>query len=167
MLANSIRENGIFNDIQNLLDPMDLSVVEVTKTENGPGVHLLIVVMSKLTEINTSDLAKIYNVVFPRYQVIFDKRDLSLEVTSPGLQRTFKDIYEFSLFLNRSARIYSATYSSYLTGIISKVTEKNVTFTDVIIEDKKEKLDELTLSYEEIQKAKLVFRWEDQNKWVI
>lgn len=164
MLADSIKENVIFNDIQKLLNPMDISVVEVTKTENGPNVHLLIIVMSKDTEISTSDLAKIYNVIYPRYSVIFDNRDLSLEVSSPGLTRTFKDIFEFSLFVGRSARVYSATYSSYLTGVIESVTDKNVSFTDVIIEDKKENLKELTLSYDEIQKAKLVFRWEDQKK---
>lgn len=109
-------------------------------------------------EITTGELAKVYNLVYPRYQVILGDRDLSLEVSSPGLQRNIKDYYEFSVFVGKCVRVYCDKYSSWVIGDIVSADDTSVTLSSVLIEDSKETFETLHISYIDIQKAKLEFR---------
>ena len=92
--------------------------------------------------------------------VIFGDRDLELEVSSPGLQRSFKDVIEFSIFRGKLVRAYSVSFSSYITGKIDSADDGFVTLSECSIEDSGEKRDSITLPYSDIAKAKLEYRWE-------
>ena len=113
-------------------------------------------------DVTTDDLAEVYNIVYPRYQVIFGRRDLTLEVSSPGMQRNFKDVYEFTLFKGKLVKVYSSTYSSNIEGTISDADDNGVTLTSAVVQDTGESFETLSLSYNEIQKAKLTYRWEEK-----
>ena len=161
MLSNNIRSSALFNELSELLSGMDLKVVDCVKNETAQGVQLIVTVFSPDREVNTDDLAEVYNILYPRYSVIFQDRDLSLEVSSPGLTRNFKDFYEFVLFNEKLVRVYSTKYSCWVEGYISTCTNESVTLKSALIVDTNETKEELTLSFGEIQKAKLAYRWEE------
>ena len=93
-------------------------LVETTLNKVGSTNAMRVVLAKKGAEISTEDLEKAYNIVYPRYEVMLGDRDLNLEVTSPGMQRNFKDFLEFEVFTGRDVRIYSTRFSSYVVGKI-------------------------------------------------
>ena len=111
--------------------------------------------------LNCNFISIFSRILYPRYSVIFQDRDLSLEVSSPGLTRNFKDFYEFVLFNEKLVRVYSTKYSCWVEGYISTCTNESVTLKSALIVDTNETKEELTLSFGEIQKAKLAYRWEE------
>ena len=161
MLAKGIKESKLYREMSELLEPMGLLVVDAVKNETAQGVQLIITVFSPEREVNTDNLAEVYNIVYPRYSVIYQDRDLSLEVSSPGMTRNFKDIHEFELFKGRLVRVYSSTFSTWIEGYISSCSDESVTLTSALAVDTNETKDEMVLTYGEIQKAKLAYRWEE------
>ena len=142
---------------------MGLKVVDAVKNDLPSGCQMTVTIYSDDREVNTDDLAEVYNVIYPRYQLILGQRDLNLEVSSPGLTRNFKDYYEFTLFKGKVCKVYSTTYSSWIEGVIDNVDNSSVLLGKAVIQDTEEALDELKLSFSEIQKAKLSYRWEEEN----
>ncbi|MCR5732607.1 MAG: ribosome assembly cofactor RimP [Sphaerochaetaceae bacterium] len=163
MLSNDIRENALFNEIESLISPMNLKVVDVVKNDLPSGCQMTVTIYSEDREVNTDDLAEVYNVIYPRYQLLLGERDLNLEVSSPGLTRNFKDFYEFTLFMGKVCKVYSSTYSSWIEGVINNVDNSSVLLCKAIIQDSGEEFEELKLNFSEIQKAKLSYRWEEEN----
>lgn len=162
MLNRGQENNELFLEIKNLLSLYGLDVVEATRFDQKGKTNLLVVLYKKEGEINTDDLERAYNIIYPRYEVLMGDRDLSLEVSSPGLQRNFKDYYEFKVFKDKNVRLYSTLYSSYITGVISSSDDNSVTLTNYLIEDKKESGDEIILNFDTIAKAKLDCKWEEK-----
>lgn len=160
MLGKDIEKNALFIEVGEIVSAMDLVLVDCIKNETAQGIHMIVTVYSAEREVNTDDLAEVYNVIYPRYQVVFGDRDLTLEVSSPGLQRNFRNEYEFSVFSGKLVRVYSAKYSSWLEAYIEENDEQGVKLRDVLVVDTEERLDELVLPFSDIQKAKLAFRWE-------
>ena len=160
MLRNEIKENSLFTQVQDLIAPMGYKVVDVQKRETPGGVELYLTVFLADRDVTTDDLAEVYNIVYPRYQVIFGRRDLTLEVSSPGMQRNFKDYMEFSVFTGKIVRVYSVPESSYITGKIESADSSSVTLSDYLVEDRNEKGDRITIPFSDIAKAKLEYRWE-------
>ena len=163
MLNNCIRETKLFKELSALLSATDYQLVDAVLNETANSVTMSVFIYSKDREVDTSDLSKVYNVIYPRYQVILGNRDLSLEVSSPGLQRNIKDYYEFNIFKGKLVRVYSAKYSSYIEGYINEVHDDSLLLNEVIIIDKNENLEQLEIAFSDIQKAKLSFRWEEKN----
>jgi ribosome maturation factor RimP len=59
--------------------------------------------------------------LLPRLRMIEGLEDTGLEVSSPGIERNFKSIEEYTIFRGRGVRILSEEESDWVTGIISKV----------------------------------------------
>ena len=160
MLTQSARDSGLFREIDELMAALSMRTVEVSDTVHQ-GTHQMRVVVSRPGgEVNTDDLAAAYNLIYPRYSVIFSDRDLELEVSSPGLQRSFRDTVEFSIFEGRDVRCYASSLSSYVIGRIGSSDDSSVTLLDCTVEDTGERRDSLTLAFSDIAKAKLEYRWE-------
>ncbi len=160
MLTEDAKDSGLFREIDELVTALSLKTVEAVDSVHQGTHHMRVVVYKSDGEVNTDDLAAVYNIVYPRYSVIFGDRDLELEVSSPGLQRSFRDTVEFSIFTGKLVRVYSQSFSSYVTGRIGKADDSSVELLDCIVEDSGEKRDSLTLPFSDIAKAKLEYRWE-------
>ena len=162
MLNYGEEKKELFREIEGLVSTLSLVPVEVGKTSGKEGVSMRVLLYRKDEEITIDDLEAAYNIIYPRYSVT-EERDLTLEVSSPGLGRTFKDYYEFTVFQGKRVRLYSTAFSSYVSGVIDSADEKSVTLTDYLVEDRKEKGDRITVVYDTIAKAKLDYLWEDKN----
>ena len=160
MLTEDAKNSKLFSDVDELVKAHALRTVEAVDSVHQGTHHMRVVVYKEDGEVNTDDLAAVYNIIYPRYSVIFGDRDLELEVSSPGLQRTLKDVIEFSIFKGKLVRVYSTSLSSYIVGKIESADDSSVTLSDCQIENSGEKRDSMTLEYSDAAKAKLEYRWE-------
>lgn len=159
MLTRDAKDKELYKDVSSLIAPMGYNLVEVARTDHAGGVTLRVVVKKDGGDVTTDDLEKIYNVVYPRYQVSLS-RDLELEVSSPGLQRTFKDVLEFGIFTGSAVRIYSVERSSYIIGVIDHADMESVVLSDYLVEDGMERGGSIVIPVADISKAKLEYDWE-------
>ena len=162
MLKDEASGSQLVKDIQSLVASRGLKVVEATTSVHQGAASMTVVLFKEGEEIGTDDLAASYNLIYPRYSIILGERDLQLEVSSPGLQRSFKDVMEFSVFKGKDVRCYSVSRSAYAVGRIESVTDDTVTLSDAYFEGSEEK-GAITLSFSDIAKAKLEYRWEAGN----
>ncbi len=163
MLTNTEKDKSLYHEVESLVESIGLKTVEVQLNQSGKHVILRIFLYKKGSEITIEDLEKSYNILYPRFSVLYHDRDLEMEITSPGIQRNFKDIMEFEVFTGKTVRVYSVKYSSYIVGKIESSDENGVTLTDYLIEDKKEKGSSIFLDFPDIAKAKLENTWESKN----
>ena len=163
MLTKQASSNELFQSVSQCIKSLGLDTVEVTQSRDKGCTNMRVVLSKREGEINTDDLDKAYNVIYPMYQVLSQDRDLNLEVSSPGIQRVIKDVYEFEVFKGKNVRVYSTEYSSYVVGRIEESDEVSVTLSSYLIEDKKESGEIIKLNFDTISKAKLECVWEDKN----
>lgn len=163
MLTNDADSKELFKDVSSLIEILGLELVETSLNKVGSSNQMRVVLAKKDAEISTEDLEKAYNIVYPRYEVMLSDRDLNLEVTSPGMQRNFKDFLEFKVFTGKDVRVYSTRFSCYVVGRIDSADSSKVVLKDYLIEDKNEKGESIELDFKEIAKAKLEYRWEGRN----
>jgi len=164
MLENKLKDDSFFSDVEKRLKPMGLEVVEASKYVRKTGTEVRVSLFSPEKEVDTGDLAAAYNVLYPRLQITLSDRDLSLEVSSPGLQRNFKDIHEFEVFKGKTVRVYSTSNGCWIEGDIESSDDSSVTLASCVKDDCDEALGDMTLEYADIQKAKLAYRWEESKK---
>ena len=163
MLTKQASSNELFQSVSQCIKSLGLDTVEVTQSRDKGSTNMRVVLSKREGEINTDDLEKAYNVIYTMYQVLSQDRDLNLEVSSPGIQRVIKDVYEFEVFKGKNVRVYSTEYSSYVVGRIEESDEVSVTLSSYLIEDKKESGEIIKLNFDTISKAKLECVWEDKN----
>ena len=163
MLTSDAFASVLFLDIASLIEPMGYKLVEATRSEHKGNVSLRILCYKDGDGIDTGDLEAIYNVIYPRYSVLWS-RDLELEVSSPGINRNIKDVGEFKVFLGKTVRIYSTSLSSYVIGTIKNADDDAITLSSYLIEDKKEEGDEIRIEYDDISKAKLDYMTEAKKR---
>lgn len=165
MIKNDIRKDSLFNELSPFAEAMDMALVDVHRNVKGPTeVQVQIVVMMKEGDTSVDQLASFHRAVQPRLELEIGREILSMEVSSPGLQRSFKDFHEFHVFLGRRCRLYSLSKSSWVEGDISLVTDDSVQLTDVLVIDTNESLASAVYPISDIQKAKLEYKWETKKE---
>lgn len=153
----------LFLDLASLIEPMGYKLVEASRSEHKGTVSLRMLCYKGGDGITTEDLEAIYNVVYPRYSVLWT-RDLELEVSSPGINRNIKDIGEFKIFLGKTVRVYVQSKSSYVVGKIEKADDDYLYLSSYLVEDTKEEGEEIRIEYSDISKAKLDYVTEAKGK---
>lgn len=146
-----------------LLEAMGITLVDINRIDRGKNVTVTMVIVAKEAEVSVDHCAKVYRLVYPRMELQLGERDLQLEVSTPGLQRTLKDVYEFSLFTGKRVRVYDMSKEVWVSGIIAQADQTSVQLSQVYIEDAKEMIETMSVAFSDIQKAKLDYRWEDDS----
>ncbi len=162
MLNFGEEKKELFVEIEALVSSLSLVPVEVTRSDSQSQTQLTVVLYNREKDITVDELEAAYNIIYPRYSVLLGDRDLNLEVSSPGLERKFKDYHEFEVFCGKRVRLYSSECSSYISGIIEKADSDSVTLTSYLVEDRKETGERIEVKYNTIAKAKLDYSWEDK-----
>ncbi|MBQ0070288.1 MAG: ribosome assembly cofactor RimP [Spirochaetales bacterium] len=163
MLTSDSKTKKLFQDIEALMDSLSLKTVEVASMDQKNSKSMRVVLAREGEEITTDDLEQAYNIIYPRYEILSGDRDLTLEVSSPGMQRNFKDTLEFEVFKGKTVRVYSVKNSCYVTGRILSSDDKAVVLGNYLIEDKKETGESISIEFSDIAKAKLECKWEEKN----
>ena len=161
MLKNDIVKDPLFVDLKAIVENLGMVLCDVKKTMQGTTVQISVVIMNPAEDSSVEDCAKVHNSILPRLQVKYGRDNLYVEVSTPGLQRNFRDTYEFEVFKGKRCRLYSLSASSWMEGLVGNVENNGVTLLDYEVENSKEKGQEKFVEFNDIQKAKLDYKWED------
>ncbi|MDY0290231.1 MAG: ribosome assembly cofactor RimP [Sphaerochaeta sp.] len=145
------------------MEALGITLVDISRIDRGFSVGVHITIMTKEREVDVADCSKVYKLVYPRMEMLLGERDLELEVSTPGLQRTIKDVYEFTLFEGRRVRVYDTEHKDWVSGLVTGSDATSVTLGNAFIGDSKEMIETMVAPFARIQKAKLDYRWEDDS----
>lgn len=151
----------MFKEVSAVLGPLGLRVVDVRREEHRDSLGISITITTEDHRAGIDECAKAHRIILPRLSVLEGERDIELEVSTPGIQRVFRDVYEFSLFAGKRCRIYDSGKNAWIEGIIEGEQEDGVVLTRVSVEDSTEAVDRYHIPYGHIKKARLAYAWED------
>lgn len=138
--------NKLLEDVEALVQNLGFSVVEINSSTNRNRLKINMIIYSP-EGVKIDDCSIVHKAVFPRLEVIYDKFDVYLEVSSPGIERSFKDAREFRVFIGRAVKIMYGGNNEWNSGIIESVTDDEVA---IKFEDNSQ-----SIKYNEIHKCKL------------
>lgn len=157
MLNNEIVNNDLFKEVSLIAEQMGLAVVDVIKTVHNNEIHIAITINSISGETGIEECEHFHRTIQPRLELEFGRDNLSMEVSTPGIQRQLKDCHEFSVFKGKKVRTYVISMSSYVVGTITDTDSESVLLSNVHVEDKNCDFNELKINFNDIQKAKLEY----------
>lgn len=161
IVEHRIQQEYLFKEALRVLSPLGLDVVDVQRQKRNDGVVIRVTIMRPSGRTSIDDCANAHRLLQARLSVVEGTRELALEVSSPGIQRTLRDLYEFSLFRGRRCRILDSLQHRWIEGIIDNERDEGIVLRDVMWEDMKEHREEYHIPYSRIQKAKLAYEGED------
>jgi len=147
------RENKLLDDVEIIVKNLGFSVVEVNFSTNRNRMKINMVI-HKPEGNKIEDCSIVHKTVFPRLEIIYDSFDVYLEVSSPGIERAFKDGREFEVFQGRAVKIMHSGKNDWDEATIESTENDEVT---VVIEGVAKKL-----KFSDIHKCKLDYLREVQ-----
>jgi ribosome maturation factor RimP len=70
------------------------------------------------SSMGLEDCSLVYRALLPRLELAFPGGDLSVEVSSPGIERTVRDGAELPCFIGRGIRLYRIDSSDWIGGVL-------------------------------------------------
>jgi ribosome maturation factor RimP len=137
-------ENDLESIISPLLDGLSLSLVEMSIGRHRGDVKINLV-LYKDNGIGLDDLTKAQKILRPRLELEFDRDNLSMEISSPGMSRLIKSPKEYRIFTGRKMRFLLD--EEWIEGTL---TSSNDEMVFIQIEN-----EELEIPVKRIRKAKL------------
>jgi ribosome maturation factor RimP len=101
--------------------------------------------------VGLADCSRAHYAMQPRLELAFPGADLSIEVSSPGIDRLIKDASEFVFYKGRAIKCYRTDLSDWSRGVLIDADEERLVL--------REKNGEIVILYKLIAKAKL--DWEE------
>jgi len=77
--------------------------------------------------MGTEDCARAHRAIMPALEGAFLDRELSLEVTTPGINRRARDGAELALYKGRGARCWRTDISGWAAGILDEADAQGIT----------------------------------------
>ncbi len=105
-----------------LLQGLGYSLVDLTVGRLSGSTRINVVIYRK-EGVGVDDCAEVSGTLFPRLQTIESLADPSLEVSSPGIDRTLRRPAEYAIFRGRGVKILAGGDTEWTGGIIDRVDE--------------------------------------------
>jgi ribosome maturation factor RimP len=78
--------------------------------------------------IDLDTLTTIHRALQPRLEATLDERDLRIEFSSPGVERTIKSFHELQAFVGRTAQVLPTDADEWLQGTLRTAESEACTF---------------------------------------
>jgi ribosome maturation factor RimP len=101
----------------------------------------------KTPSMGTGELGRVHRAILPRLEAALEGADISVECSSPGIDRTIKEGAEFAHFYGRPVRCYLPAESRWIRGILKEAGAEKI-----VLENEEGRRE---LEYAHIAKAKL------------
>ena len=102
---------------QPLLEGMGFALVELSIGRLKGSTRVSMIVFRR-AGVGVDDCGEISRLLLPRLSTVEGLEDLSLEVSSPGIERHIKSPVEYDIFRGRGVRILAENGSEWIGGII-------------------------------------------------
>jgi len=142
----SDQERLLRDDFAPLIEHLGFRIVELHCATVHGRIHLDIVIHAA-DGVTIDDCADVHKLIRPRAEVMLDSRDVAVQIASPGINRVLKDNSEFDVFAGSPVLILRRSDEDWIAGVIRRTDESSVTI------DSSD--GEMTLAFDDIQKAKL------------
>lgn len=156
MIKNELKDKTLYQEISAVIDPEEYYVLEVSEHEEHGRCNIRIVIQAAVKNTSIEDCTKVHKLLFPRLELLRSSRDIYLEVSTPGIQRTIKDAEEFKAFTDKQLKIMIIGSNEWIFGRLIGADEESISLQ--MPEERIEKI-----KFEDIHKAKLVYNWEDRS----
>jgi len=142
-------DSSLSEALEPLLGGIGMEMIELSVFHGKRGgVQVKAVVMTTGSGVTgVEDCAKAHRLILPRLELAFPRKEIYLEVSSPGIDRLIKDGREFAHYLGREVKCYRVDMSDWTAGILADAGVDGIT----LLADGSETV----LSYETIAKARL------------
>lgn len=121
MYAESL-ERAVREVAEPLISGLGYSVVDLSIGRLSGSTRVNVVIYRK-EGVGVDECAEVSGMLFPRLETIDGLADPSLEVSSPGIDRTVKRSSEYAIFRGRGVRILAGDAAEWKSGIIDRVEE--------------------------------------------
>lgn len=125
-LRNLQTKDILYEVVGALVTGMQYSLVECTSRARRDSLFVSLVI-HRPEGVSLDDCTEVYRAVYPRLEVTAGRRDVHLEVSSPGVYRKLKSSHEFGLFEGSTVRVLLAESKGWLRGKIGPAGEDVVT----------------------------------------
>ena len=143
------RKDGA-EEIEEFLSPVargqGLALIELSCARHKGSVAVRAVIF-KRGGVGIDDCSHFHRAITARLELSFPGQDVSVEVSSPGIDRLIRDGAEFAHYTGCPVKCYLASASDWKYGILERVTETSIDIKGIHGME--------TLNYAEIAKAKL------------
>jgi ribosome maturation factor RimP len=108
---------------------LGLSIVELTVSRHKGSAQVRAIVYKPVSgqptiggqgAMGVDDCSRAHHAILPRLELAFPGEDLSVEVSSPGIDRLIRDAAEFPLWLGRGLRCFMTDTSEWVGGILRR-----------------------------------------------
>ncbi len=141
----------IINDLEPILKAMGIFLVEANAAV-VKHVYNIRLVIYREEGITLNDCEEVNKVIRPRLDLLTDSRDMSLEITSPGIDRRIKGVREYAVFKGKYVKILLDDETEWISGKIEESDGETLVL--LVGEDKK------TFSLDSVRKGKLDYTME-------
>jgi ribosome maturation factor RimP len=111
-LAQAVR-----GEIEPVLAGMGYALVELS-VGRRKGVSHVVVVLHRPGGVGVDQCAEVSRAIQPRLELVEGLADVTLEVSSPGIERTLKDPAEYGIFRGRGVQVLPADGGEWVGGVI-------------------------------------------------
>ena len=143
----ALRAEELFQQFLPIIEGTGNRLVSVSFAKSSGTIQLVLVIYNN-KGISHKELAKIHNTVRARLEIIDPSADrYSIEVSTPGIERTLKNPWEYDVFSEKGVKILYDNETDWFGGIMKKHA------TNSIVVQNKEK--SVIFEIDRIRKAKL------------
>jgi len=147
-LGSEFLSEAVFNEIREIVNKSGFEIVDVKVGKTG-GMTKVTLIIYKKTGVSLKDCEEVSRIVLPRIEMLEMLNEVSLEVSSPGIDRVIKNRDEYRIFMGRGVKIFLKDRDTPLVGVINEyVNDKNTL-------ELKRGADTIKIDIDKIRKAKL------------
>jgi len=99
-------QTSLLKEIEKITHPLALQIVELVVKETKSGINIRLVVAKK-SGVSIDDCERVTKLLNERIEILslLDSDNYTLQVSSPGLYRVFKNKSEYTIFTSRNVKI--------------------------------------------------------------
>lgn len=141
-----------YKECSKLVEGMGFHLVELKISPQKGVIQIQSVVACRNSNdnITVNDCAKVHRVLLDKLEELLGTDNLSMELSSPGMERNIKNAAEFPFFIGRKIRVWDKETTDWIGGTLVSADEKCVSLKVDESEETK------TVSLENIAKAKFI-----------
>jgi ribosome maturation factor RimP len=111
-----------------LLTALGFSLIEhsVSRHKGAVDVRLCVDRRGGVQAMGVAECAELHRAVLPRLELLYAPAGLSMEVSSPGIERNIKDASEFEFFIGRRVRCYRTDITDWTSGVLLAADESHL-----------------------------------------
>jgi ribosome maturation factor RimP len=111
-------EEAVRAEIVPVLSAMGYALVELS-VGRRKGVSHVVIVLHRREGVGIDQCAEVARALRPRLELVEGLADVTLEVSSPGIERTLKEPAEYGIFLGRGVQVLPAGGGEWIGGVIA------------------------------------------------